>query len=84
MSEEFLTTNEFGERLAGRLGRRKPYHRTAVKSWIDSGLLPGAKLIQTPRGPFWQIPVSLVETFKPPVVGRQLGWRKAKPEAVSA
>ena len=57
---------------------------TTLATWLQRGLIAGAKHAPTPRGPVWEIPEQSLREFQPPVVGRPKGWRKAKPEAVSA
>jgi len=57
-----LTTNEVMERLEA------PYQ--TVVAWIKRGLFPGAKQEETPRGPVWVVPLSAVENFKRPSMGR--------------
>jgi len=54
------------KQVADRLGENS----ATVKGWRRRGLFPHAELVDTPRGPVWQIPLSDVEKFKKPIVGR--------------
>jgi hypothetical protein len=62
MGKRMITSKEF----ALRLGRN--YH--AVAKWLKAGKVPGAEMVDTPRGAVWMIPETAVKTFTPPVMGR--------------
>jgi hypothetical protein len=62
-----ITTIEAQGILKGR-GMDVPY-QTLVR-WVRSGVIPGAKSEDTPRGPVWMIPVASLEKFEPPKRGR--------------
>jgi hypothetical protein len=42
-----------------------------VKQWRRHGRFPNAELLDTPRGPVWQIPQTDLDNFMPPKVGRR-------------
>ena len=62
MSSQELTTAEVAARLAAP-------ERT-VRLWCKQGLFPGARPMETPRGPYWLIPESAVRDFMRPQPGR--------------
>lgn len=62
MSGEELTTSE----VAARLGRPE---RT-VRLWCKQGRFVGARSVSTPRGDYWVIPQSALDTFEEPRAGR--------------
>lgn len=64
---QMLTIKE----AADRLGENSQ----TVKGWRRRGLFPGAKLVDTPRGPIWQIPLTAVENFERPALGRPKGTK---------
>jgi hypothetical protein len=68
--EEMLDSHEF----AAALGR--PY--STVASWLTAGKVPGAVLEETPRGPVWKIPRSILKSFIPPKQGRPLSKKNKK------
>lgn len=43
---------------------------TTVMTWLARNIIPGARRVPTPRGDVWEIPLSALETFKPPKPGR--------------
>lgn len=53
-------------KAAERLG----FSQAAVKKWCQKGLFPKAELVDTPRGPVWEIPESDLQTFRRPAMGR--------------
>ena len=55
--------------VADRLGENSQ----TVKGWRRRGLFRGAMLVDTPRGPIWEIPLSDVESFERPILGRPKG-----------
>jgi predicted site-specific integrase-resolvase len=55
--------------VAERLG----VSQAAVKKWCQRGLFAKAELVDTPRGPIWEIPESDVKKFQRPVMGRPAG-----------
>jgi len=57
-----LTTAEFAEHFAVAY--------TTVMTWLTRGIVPGARLVDAPRGAVWEIPARTLETFKPPKLGR--------------
>ena len=57
-----LSTAQVAERLG--------VSQAAVKKWCQKGLFAKAELVDTPRGPVWEIPESALETFKRPTMGR--------------
>lgn len=57
-----MDSHEFAEALG------RPY--STVASWLTAGKVPGAVLKETPRGPVWEIPRSILKTFTPPRQGR--------------
>jgi hypothetical protein len=61
MSEK-LTTSQ----AAARLDVAQP----TVKLWCRQGKFPNAELLETPRGPVWQIPETDLKNFQPPKMGR--------------
>lgn len=52
--------------VADRLGENVE----TVRGWRKRDLFPRAELIDTPRGPVWQVPLSDLENFQKPVAGR--------------
>ncbi|MGH9761246.1 MAG: helix-turn-helix domain-containing protein [Blastocatellia bacterium] len=52
--------------VAERLGESE---RT-IRNWARKNLFPGAKLMESPRGPYWMIPESDLKSFKKPPRGR--------------
>jgi hypothetical protein len=41
-----------------------------VRFWAKQKVFPGAHLVDTPRGPYWEIPVEDLSSFKRPARGR--------------
>ena len=62
MRKQALTPLEVAERLQ--------VSAITVRVWCRRGLFPNAKVTETPRGPFWEIPESDLENFEPPKMGR--------------
>src|SRR5262245_3596379 len=60
--EKMLTVSEAAQRL-GESDR-------TVRNWVNRNLLPGAKLEESPRGPYWMIPDSALQSFEKPPRGR--------------
>lgn len=62
--QAMLTTREFAEKTG------VPY--PTIARWAQTGVIPGADLDETPRGPVWLIPQKALETFENwrPQVGR--------------
>ena len=54
------------KQIAERFGVAIP----TAKQWRQQGHFPNARLEQTPIGPVWLVPVSDVEAFKRPAMGR--------------
>jgi hypothetical protein len=52
--------------VAERLGVSHP----TVKLWCRQGKFPHAELLETQRGPVWQIPEADLKDFSPPKRGR--------------
>lgn len=63
-----LTIKEAADRLGENV--------MTVKGWRRRGLFSGAHLVDTPRGPIWQIPESDVDAFQRPALGRPKGSKK--------
>lgn len=57
-----LNAKEFAEKL----GRA---HST-VLAWLRKGEVAGAIKHDSPRGPYYEIPLSVAESFEPPKMGR--------------
>lgn len=47
-----------------------------VKGWRRRGLFPNARLTDTARGPVWEIPISDLESFVRPKLGRRPSGHK--------
>ena len=62
-----VTTRE-ARQLFEERGMVVPYG--TVVRWARSGILAGAQLEDTPRGPVWMIPANAVVRFQPPTKGR--------------
>jgi hypothetical protein len=69
---EFLTAREFAAAI------NRPYPTVAL--WLRNNLIPEATYIQLGKMRVWQIPLSVLETFKPPKIGRPK--KDAKKKAV--
>jgi uncharacterized protein YjcR len=54
---------------------------STARLWQKQGYFPNAKLEETVLGPVWIVPKSDVSAFKPPIMGRPVGTKKAKPKA---
>jgi hypothetical protein len=61
MSEE-MTTAQVSERL-------DTPERT-IRLWCKQGRFNGARVMETPRGPYWLIPESDLKNFQKPQPGR--------------
>jgi hypothetical protein len=46
--------------------------QAAVKKWCRKGLFAKAELVETPRGPVWEIPSTDLEGFQRPTMGRPM------------
>lgn len=57
-----LTARQFAEAIS------KPY--PTVMSWLQTGKVPGAKLVESPIGSYYEIPSDAVIGFEPPKRGR--------------
>lgn len=57
-----MTAREFAETI------QKPY--TTVMGWLQNQLVPGARLVESPIGSYYEIPVGTVQSFSPPKRGR--------------
>lgn len=57
-----ITAKQFAEAI------QRPY--TTVMGWLQAEIVPGAQLVETPIGSYYQIPANVVETFEPPKRGR--------------
>ncbi len=77
----YLDTKQALEILAQR-GVAASY--TTLATWLQKGLIAGARHAPTPRGPVWEIPEQALREFQPPTTGRPKGSSKAKPESASA
>ena len=49
-----------------------------VKQWRRHGRFPNAELVDTPRGPVWQIPQADLDKFERPKPGRPAGKGKVR------
>jgi hypothetical protein len=47
---------------------------TTLATWLQKGLIVGARHAPTPRGPVWEIPEKALREFQPP----PRGWPKGK------
>lgn len=54
---ETMTTKEFAQQM-------KIDYRTAL-NWLRAGIVPGAKLIETPGSGYWDIPSSATAMTRP-------------------
>ena len=68
-----LTARQFAEAIS------KPY--PTVMSWLQTGRVPGAHLVETPIGSYYEIPADVLKGFEPPKRGRP---GKAVPETKPA
>jgi predicted ArsR family transcriptional regulator len=53
--------------------------QAAVKKWCRKGLFAKAELVDTPRGPVWEIPESDLEHFQRPTMGRPATTKAESP-----
>jgi predicted ArsR family transcriptional regulator len=63
-----LSTAQVAERLG--------VSQAAVKKWCQKGLFSKAELVETPRGPVWEIPSTDLEGFQRPTMGRPMNAAK--------
>ncbi len=73
MSKQVLTPSDVAEKLK--------VSAITVRVWCRRGLFPNATVTETPRGPYWEIPESDLEGFKPPKMGRPLKAKAETPKA---
>jgi excisionase family DNA binding protein len=59
---KMLTTKEVAERLGAA--------ESSVRMWARNGRFSGAREIESPRGPYWEIPDTALETFSMGKAGR--------------
>jgi hypothetical protein len=59
---EYMTAKEFAEKIG------RPY--PTVYLWLRTNQIPEAVYVEFGNMKVWQIPHSVLETFKPPKVGR--------------
>jgi hypothetical protein len=59
---KFMTAREFAAAIS------RPYPTVAL--WLRQGLIPQATSIQLGAMRVWQIPLTVIETFEPPKIGR--------------
>lgn len=57
-----LTAKQFAQAIA------RPYQ--TVMNWLQGELVPGARLVESPIGSYYEIPANVVGTFEPPKRGR--------------
>lgn len=57
-----LTAKQFAEAI------QRPY--TTVMGWLQAEIVPGAQLVESPIGNYYEIPADIVGTFEPPKRGR--------------
>ena len=53
-----------------QVSKRLGASQAAVKKWCQKGLFAKAELVDTPRGPVWEIPESDLVRFQRPTMGR--------------
>jgi hypothetical protein len=68
MRKGTMTAREFAQQMGAAY--------TTVMLWLHRGLIPGAKLKEDQRGPYWEIPVSALKTFRRPKIGRPKKLKK--------
>jgi predicted site-specific integrase-resolvase len=64
---------------AAQVAERLDVSPATVRLWCSQGRFKAARLVEHPRGDYWEIPESEVETFIPPKAGRP-----PKPKAETA
>jgi len=69
---KMLTAKQFAEAI------QRPY--TTVMGWLQSEIVPGARLVESPIGDYYEIPADIIETFEPPKRGRPVKTEKAESE----
>lgn len=57
-----LTAKQFAQAI------ERPY--STVMSWLQGSLIPGAQLVESPIGNYYEIPADILSTFEPPKRGR--------------
>ena len=62
IEREYMTAREFAAAI------KRPYPTVAL--WLRKDLIPEATFIQLGNMRVWQIPLSVLETFTPPRIGR--------------
>jgi hypothetical protein len=62
IERNFMTAREFAAAI------KRPYPTVAL--WLRNNLIPEATFIQLGKMRVWQIPLSVLETFTPPKIGR--------------
>jgi hypothetical protein len=60
--KQMLTARQFAEAL------QRPY--PTVMGWLQTGKVPGAQLVDSPIGSYYEIPADIVVTFEAPKRGR--------------
>lgn len=60
--KQTMTAREFAEAI------ERPY--TTVLGWLQKQLIPGARLVESPIGAYYEIPVVSTQNFTPPKAGR--------------
>jgi hypothetical protein len=62
IERNFMTAREFAAAI------KRPYPTVAL--WLRNNLIPEATFVQFGKMRVWQIPLSVLETFTPPKIGR--------------
>ncbi len=65
---EMLTTHQACAKLSEKLGKRIPY--STLMRWVIGGLFTRSVKRETPRGPYYEIPLDDLLSFNPPAMGR--------------
>ena len=60
--DKMLTVSEVAQRL-GESERN-------IRNWATQKVFPGAQRVDSPRGPYWEIPESDLDSFEKPARGR--------------
>jgi hypothetical protein len=74
-----FTARQFAEAI------NRPY--PTVMGWLQKQIVPGARLVESPIGSYYEIPAEITKTFVPPKPGRPLKEQpatKAKPSKKKA
>ena len=74
IERNYMTAREFAAAI------KRPYPTVAL--WLRNNLIPEATFIQLGKMRVWQIPLSVLETFTPPKIGRPK--KEAAKKAVKA